>query len=385
MTFLGLMWANLWRRKARTIFTLLSVFVAFLLFSVLAATRQAFVGGIDLIGNERLLTIHKSGLIFSLPIAYRNRIQSVEGVHSVSIGVWLQGYYQEPRNFVPFMAVDSDAFFPMYREYVIPAEQLAAWKAERTGAIVGKTVAQRYGWKVGDVVPLRSGIFRRTDGSNTWDVKISGIYDVNNKAFDTESVYVHYDYLNESRSFGRDSVGWFIIKLEDPNRAAEVAAAIDALFANSPRETKTTSEKAFAESFSSQIGDVGAIVTYVVSAVLLSMLLVTASTMWQAVRERTAELAVMKAIGFTEWRIMALVLGESLLLTLFGAGLGLGFGYLLCTGMAKQLAQFMPAFWLTTEALVIGTALAIMLGVVAGLGPAWRAMRMRVVDALREA
>lgn len=385
MTTAGLMWANLWRRKTRTVFTLLSVFVAFLLFSTLAATRQAFVGGIDLIGNERLLTIHKSGLIFALPIAYRKRIESIEGVHSVSIGVWMQGYYQEPSNFVPLIAIDDDAYFQMYREIVIPPDQFSAWRTERTGAIVGKTVAARRGWKVGDTVPMRSGIFRTPDGGNTWDLKISGIYDVTNKAFDTESVLIHYEYLNEARTVAADTVGWLVVKLEDPNRAAEIAGAIDAMFANSPRETKTASEKAFAESFTSQVGDVGAIVTYVVSAVLLSMLIVTASTMGQAVSERTAELAVLKAIGYSETRVMGLVLGESLLLTGFGAALGLGLGYLLCAAMAQRLTQFMPAFWLTGESLLRGAVIAVALGLIAGVWPAWRAMRMRVVDALREA
>ena len=385
MTTAGLMWANLWRRKTRTIVTVLSIFVAFLLFTVLSATRQAFVGGVDLIGNERLLTIHKSGLIFSLPIAYRNRIKAVDGVDSVSIGVWMQGYYQETRNFTPLIAVDDDAYYPMYREIVVPPDQLEAWKSERTGAIIGKTVAERRGWKVGDTIPMRSGIYSKENGDNTWDLKISGIYDVTNKAFDTETVTIHYEYWNEGTNFGKDTSGWFITKLKDPSQAARVAKDIDTLFANSPRETKTTSEKAFAESFTSQVGDVGAIVTYVVSAVLLSMLIVTASTMGQAVNERTAELAVLKAIGFNARHVLLLVLGESLLLTLFGATLGLGVGYLICRGLAGQLAQYMPAFWLTSEALLIGVALAMTLGLLSGIWPAVRAMRMRMVDALREA
>jgi putative ABC transport system permease protein len=377
------MWANVWRKKTRTIFTVLSVFVAFVLFTVLAATREAFVGGIELIGQERLLTIHKSGLIFPLPIAYKGRVERVEGVKSVSIGIWLQGYYQEPRNFVPLVAVDED-YLPMYREIVVPPDQMENWNRERTGAIVGKTQAERRGWKVGDTVPLRSGIYRKDDGSNTWDYRISGIYDVTSKAIDTESVLVHYDYINESRTFGRDTVGWLVVQLEDPNQASVVANRIDAMFANSPTETKTTSEKAFVESFSSQVGDIGAIVTYVVSAVLLSMLIVTASTMAQAVRERTAELAVLKAIGCSGPRVMALVLGESLLMTGFGAALGLGLGWLMCRGMAQQLSQFMPAFWLTDEALLTGAAIATALGLVSGVLPAVRALRMRTVDALRE-
>jgi putative ABC transport system permease protein len=377
------MWANVWRKKMRTIFTVLSVLVAFVLFSVLSATREAFVGGIDLIGHERLITIHKSGLIFPLPIAYKSRVERVEGVKAVSVGIWLQGYYQEPRNFVPLVAVDKD-YFPMYREIVVPPEQMETWLKERTGAIVGRTQAERRGWKVGDTVPLRSAIYRNQSGSNAWDYRIAGIYDVTSKAIDTESVLVHYDYINESRTFGRDTVGWLIVHLEDPDQASVVANRIDALFANSPTETKTTSEKAFAESFASQIGDIGTIVVYVVTAVLLSMLIVTASTMAQAVRERTAELAVLKAIGFSGPRVMALVLGESLLMTGFGAALGLGIGWVLCRGMADKLAQFMPAFWVTGEALATGAAIALAMGLVSGLLPAVRAWRMRTVDALRE-
>ena len=385
MTTVGLMWSNLWRKKTRTIFTVLSVFVAFLLFSVLSATRQAFVGGLDLIGYERILTIHKSGLIFALPISYRNRIAGVPGVKSVAFGIWMQGYYQEPRNFIPLIAIDDDAYIQMYREIVIPPTEFNSWLRERTGAIVGKTLAARRGWKVGDTVPLRSAIFRKEDGSNTWDYKVSAIYDSTNKAIDTESVLVHYEYINESRTFGTDTVGWYISKLEDPDKSAEVAKNIDAMFANSPRETKTSSEKAFAESFTSQVGNIGAIVTYIVAAVLLSMLIVTASTMGQAVRERTAELAVMKAIGFSSRRVLALVLGESLLLTGFGALLGLGFGYLLTSYLAEQLTRFMPAFWLTGKALILGMSIALVLGFISGAWPAWRAMHMRTVDALREA
>lgn len=385
MTYAGLVWANLWRRRARTIVTLLSVATAFLLFAVLAATRQAFVGGIDLIGNERLLTIHKSGLIFSMPIAYRQRIASLDGVHSVSIGMWLQGYYQEPRNFVPLIAIDDDAYFPMYREVVVDPAQLVAWRADRAGAVIGKTLAARRGWKVGDRVPLRSGIFRKPDGTNTWDYTIAAIYDTTNKAFDTESVLVHYEYINEDRSFNRDQVGWFIIKLDDPQQAADVAKAVDGMFANSPRETKTSSEKAFAESFTGQFGNIGAIVTYVVSAVFFSMLLVTASTMAQAVRERTAELALLKALGFEERAVFGLVLAEALAITLLGAAIGLGLGWIVCGGLAGQLTRFLPAFELRPEALVLGGIVAVVLGAVSGLWPAWRAMRMRTIDALREA
>lgn len=384
MSYAGLVWANLWRRRARTIVTLLSVFTAFLLFSLLASTRQAFVGGLDLIGDERLVSIHRSGLIFSLPMAYRQRIATVEGVEAVSWGVWLQGYWKEQRNFVGLIAVD-DGILGMYPEIVVPPEQAAAWLDTRDGAIVGKTIAARNGWKVGDVVPLRSGIWAKPDGSNTWEYKVSAIYDVSNKVFDTESVWVHYDYFNEGRSYERDTVGWWIIKLADPRQGGEVAKAIDTLFANSARETKSSAEKAFNEGFVGQFGNIAAIVTYVVSAVFFSMLLVTASTMAQSVRERTAELAVLKALGFSERSVFSMVMAEALAITLLGAALGLGFGWWMCEGLAVSLSRFLPAFQLTAEAMIIGASAATVLGLASGLWPAWRAMRMRVVDALREA
>jgi putative ABC transport system permease protein len=384
VSWFGLIWANLWRRKTRTVVTLLSVFTAFLLFSVLASTRQAFIGGLDLLGDERLVSIHRSGLIFSLPMAYQRRIAAVEGVEAVSWGVWLQGYWKEQRNFVPLIAVDRD-ILTMYPEIVVPPEQRERWLATRNGAIVGKTIAARNGWKVGDVVPIRSGIWVKTDGTNTWEYEISAIYDVSSKVFDTESVWVHYEFFNEGRSYDRDTVGWYIIRLADTTRGGEVAKSIDTLFANSARETKSSAEKAFNESFVGQFGNIGAIVTYVVSAVFFSMLLVTASTMAQAVRERTAELAVLKALGFSERMVFAMVLGEALAITLLGAVLGLGFGWWMCEGLAVTLSRFLPAFQLTGEAMLLGAAAATVLGLASGVWPAWRAMRMRVVDALREA
>ena len=236
--------------------------------------------------------------------------------------------------------------------------------------------------------PRREAIYRKPDGTNSWDYRIAAIYDTDNKAFDTESVMVHYEYINENRpdgAFSKDQVGWYIAQLDDPQRAPDVAKQIDGMFANSTSETKTSSEKAFMESFTGLFGNIGKIVTYVVSGVFFSMLLVTASTMAQAVRERTAELAVLKALGFGERLVFGLVLGEALAITLLGAALGLGGGWLLCKGLALGLTRVFPAFELRPEAVVVGAFAALVLGLVSGLWPAWRAMRMRMIDALREA
>lgn len=384
MSWYRLLWANLWRRRARTVFTLLSVVSAFLLYGVLAATHYAFVGGIELVGDGRLITLNKVSFTQPLPLAYQNKIASVAGVKSVGVANWIQGYYQEQRNFIPWIATD-DAYLDMFEEISITPEARRLWDEERTAAIIGADLAKAYGWKVGDKVPMRSGIWRNQDGTNTWEVTIVGIYVSTNAAYDQGSMLSRYDYFDESRTYGRSTGGWYLIQLEDPAQGAAVSAAVDALFANSSAQTKTATEKAFSQGFASQIGDVGAIVTYVGVAVLFSMLLVTATTMAQAVRERTAELAVLKALGFDERRIMAMVMGEAVLITVLGAALGLGLAWLLVTGLYPALARFMPAFQLTAQPMAMGVALAVALGALAGIWPARQAMRLRVVDALRRA
>lgn len=384
MSWFRLLWANLWRRRARTVFTLLSVTSAFLLYGMLAATHYAFVGGIELVGDGRLITMNKVSFTQPLPLAYLNKIAAVPGVRSAGAANWIQGYYQEQRNFIPWVATD-DAYLDMFEEISISAEARRRWGEERTAAIIGADLAKVYGWKVGDVVPMRSGIWRNQDGTNTWEVTIVGIYTSNNAAYDQGSMLSRYDYFDESRTYGKGGAGWYLIQLEDPAAGATVSAAVDALFANSSAQTKTATEKAFSQSFASQIGDVGAIVTYVGAAVLFSMLLVTATTMAQAVRERTAELAVLKALGFDERRIVAMVMGESVLVTALGAAFGLALGWLLVSGLYAALARFMPAFQLTASAMLLGVALAVGLGALAGVWPAAQAMRLRVVDALRRA
>lgn len=384
MKYVPLIWANLRRKPLRLLFTVLSVLVAFLLFGLLAATREAFIGGVELVGNERLITMNKVSLIQPLPGAYENRIAALEGVAAVAHGDWLQGYYQEPANFVPAIAVDGD-YLPLYPEIVMPDDQRAAWRATRTAAVVGKTLALRFDWEVGDQVPIQSAIWENVNGGNTWEVDIAAIYDSTSRAIDTASMFIHYEYFNEGRTYGRDTVGWYLEKLSDPEQAPQVADAVDALFANSAAQTKTSTEKAWAQSFVAMFGDIGAIVTAISAAVFFSMLLVTANTMAQSVRERTGELAVMKAMGFSDRGVLGLVLGEAVLITLIGGGLGLFFAWLLSKALASQLAQFLPTFFLTGGALLVGLLCALGLGLVSGLWPGWQALRLRVATALRSA
>lgn len=380
-----LVWSNLGRRKLRTGFTIASIVVAFLLFGLLIAAQRAFTAGVELAGADRLVVQHKVSMIMSMPMSYLERIRSVPGVAAVAGASWMGGSYPEPKNVIGTFPLDPEAYLEVYPEILIPPEQREAWFNDRRGAAVGKMLAERHGWKVGDVIPIRSTIYRKQDGGDTWELTIDAIYDAEKPGVDRSSILMHYEYFNESLAYGKDEIGWFIVKVEDPARAAEVARAIDERFANSPAETKTSTEKAFAQGFVEQIGNIGAIVTSVLGAVFFSMLLVTATTMAQAVRERTRELAVLKTVGFDNARVMRLVLTESLVIALVGGLLGLGLAYLLVGGVGTVIRRWLDAFSLTPSAFVWGVAIAVALGLLAGALPAVQALRLRIVDALRRA
>jgi len=384
MKLFPLVWSNLKRKKVRTIFTVLSVFVSFLLFGFLVAVDNAFTSGVDVAGADRLLTIHKVSLIQPLPFTYGERIKAVPGVAGVTFANWFGGIYQDPKNFFGQMAVDKDTFLDLYPEYRLTPEQKKAWLSDRAGVLVGRQLADRFGFKVGDRIPIQATIYRHPDGSNLWTFNVSGIYDGAEKATDTSSFYFRYDYLNEGMGGRLGIVGWYVVKIADPARAAEVAKRIDNLFANSPAETKTNTEKAFAQSFANQVGNIGAIVRWVLTAVFLIMLVVTGNTMAQAVRERTNELAVLKTLGFSRGRVLGLVLAESLAIAVLGGGLGLlaAVGVFI-PALGKALRSFLPVFFLPGEALLVGVGLILLFGAAAGLLPATQAMRLRIVDALR--
>lgn len=387
MKLFPLIWSNLWRRKLRTLFTLAAALFTFALFGILAAVNLAFGMGVDVSGADRLVVIHKISLIMPLPISYGGRIAAVPGVSALTHMNWFGGIYQDPKNFFPQMAVDTPTFFDLYPEYVVPPNQKKDWEADRSGAIVGRDLAERFKWKVGDKIPIQGTIFRRKDGSAMWDFNVDGIYEPGRKGVDATQFFFHYDYLKEGSRAGTfsDMVGWYTVRIADPNRAADVSRRIDALFANSPYETKTSTEKAFAQSFANQMGNIGAIVRYVVSAVLFGMLLVIGNTMSQAVRERTNELAVLKTLGFGNGLVLFLVIAESCLLALTGAGLGLLFSWGVLTPLVgKALKQFLPVFYIPGWGIALGLGIALVLGLLTGLLPGIQAMRLRIVDALRK-
>ncbi|HVT19024.1 MAG TPA: FtsX-like permease family protein [Thermoanaerobaculia bacterium] len=381
MKFLPLLWKSLMRRKVRTIFTALSVLIAFLLFGILSAIRVAFGMGVDVTGADRLAVIHKVSLILPLPISYGDRIAAVPGVKQVTHANWFGGIYQDPKNNVIEFAVDPKSYLDIYPEIVLPEDQKRAWLEDRTGAIVGPEVAKRLGWKVGDHIPIQGTIFRRRDGSRTWDFNLDGIYTTNKKGFDTSAMLIHYDYVKEAR-FAQGIVGWYIFTIADPQRAGAIANRVDALFANSPFETKTTTEKAFAEGFAKQVGDIGTIITSIVTAVFFTILLVAGNTMAQSVRERTGELAVLKTLGFRDGQVLALVLAESCFLALVAAAIGLALAWVFTLG-GDPTHGLLPVFFIAPHDFVAGALLAVLLGLITGLLPGVRAMRLRIVDALR--
>jgi putative ABC transport system permease protein len=381
MKFIPLIWKNVWRRKFRTTFTLLSIFIAFLLFGILMTIRTAFSLGVEVAGLDRLVLINKVSLIMPLPLAYQRELASVPGVEVVTHQSWFNGIYQDPSNFFANIAVEPEPFLRIYPEFVLPPEQVKAWLADRRGAIVGRDLAERFEWKVGDRVPLIGTIFQPKSGGQLWEFNIAGIYDAA-EGVDKTQFFFRYDYLEENRTIGDGTVGWYVVKIGDPDQAVALSRRFDEMFANSSAETKTTTEKGFVESFASQIGDIGAIMIAISSTVLFMFGLVAASTMAQSVRERTSELAVLKTLGFPDWGILTVVLIESLFIVLVGGGLGLAVAWLFVQ-QGDPTGGLLPIFVLPARDVAIGVALMAAMGVLAGAVPAYGAMRLRITDALR--
>ncbi len=382
MKFVPLILANLRRHKLRTTLTIFSITVAFILFSYLSAIRVGLSQGVDVAGEDRMLVWHRVSLARLLPVSYLDRIARLAGVDLVIHQTWFGGVYQDPKNFFAQMPVDPEPFLKMYPEFLLPEAEKRAWFRTRTGAIVGRSTAERFGWRVGDRIPLQTGIWTKKDGGITWEFDLVGIFDGAKQGTDTTPLYFRYDYFDETRAFGHGRVGWFVVRVSDPDEAPQVARAIEREFANSSAEVKAESEKAFLQSWAKQIGDIGLIITAILSAVFFTILLVTGNTMAQSVRERTEELGVLKAVGFTHQQVLALVLAEACLIAGLGAAAGLGIGYLLVSG-GDPTGGALPVFYFPPRDLATGAGLGLLLGVTSGLLPALQAGRLRVAEALR--
>ena len=382
MRFVPLVFANLRRRPLRTLFTLFSITVAFLLYGLLAAVKNGFEANVALAGADRLITMNKTSIVQPLPVSYQARIEQIPGVTLVTHSTWFGGRYQDDRTVLIMYPVEPETYLTMYPEYLLSATERAGWLHDRRGMIVGRGLARTYGWKVGDHVPIRSEIYRHADGSDTWDFIVEGIYDNKDPSGDVSSIFFHYDYFDEGRIADKGTIGWYIVRIADPDRAAPIAGAIDAKFSNSAAETKTGTEKAFVQSFAAQTGDIGAIVVAIGAAVFFTMLLVSANTMAQSVRERTHELAVLKTLGFGDATVMALVLGESILITVVGGALGILLATAAVSRIGETLRAYISAFLITPGAAALGVTLMLTLGIAAGAIPAGRAMRLQIAQAL---
>ena len=382
MKYLHLIWSNLKRKKLRTLLTLLSVVVAFILFGFLSAIKQALAGGISLAGQNRLWVVHKMSIIQSLPQSYKARIERIPGVALATHETWFGGVYQDSKNIFPQIPVIPEEFLEMVPELILPPEQKQAWLQSRTGAIVGRKTAERFHWKVGDRIPLQTSIWTKTDGSRLWEFDIVGIFDSREKNADLTPLYFRYDYFDEARQWNKGQVGWYLVRIKNPDQAPEVARLIDQEFENSDAETKAQPEAAFVQAWLKQIGDITLITSTIMSAVFFTILLVTGNTMSQSVRERTGELGVLKALGFTSVQALSLVLAESCLLAVLGGGLGLGLALILIAP-GDPTGGLLPMFFFPTRDVLVGVVISVTLGVLAGIFPALQAMRLRVADALR--
>jgi putative ABC transport system permease protein len=385
MKYFPLVWAALWRRKPRTILTMLSIVVAFLLYGLLQGVLAAFTAGIDIAGADRLITTGKYSLTQMQPIGYANQIRGVPGVEQVAYQSWFGGIYQEERNFFAQFPSDVASYLDLYPEVQLPADQKETFLRTRTGAIVLKRLADKYGWKIGDKVPIISTIWPKKDGSSVWEFDLVGIFDCKDGATRAQHEYLmfHHEYFEEARAFGNGTVGWFIERTSDPARNAEVSRAIDQLFANSPNPTKTDSEKAFNQGFVKQFGNLQLILGGIMGAVIFTLLMLTGNTMMQSVRERIPELAVLKTLGYADRTVLMLVLVEALLLCGVAALLGMALAGWLAPLIGAGLP--IPGFAgmkLTADAWIIGAAIAAGLALVVGLPPAIRAMRLDIVNAL---
>jgi len=378
MKFFPLVWSSLWRKKARTIFTVLSIVIAFLLFGLLQginAWMSAFGTGSN---ANRLYVVSRVSQVQPLPSAYLHQIETVPGVRQSTYIAGFTGFYQEKRNTLVAFATDAKTFFALYPDWQVAPEQLAAMSRTRAGAIVAAPLMRAFGWKIGDRVPLRTSVMKR-DGSPDWDFEIVGIYDVPSTPAEANRILVNFAYFDEARLLERGTAWAFVVAVDDPTRSAQICAAVDALFVNSAYETVTQDEKAYVQGQLRQLGDVSLMANAIVAAVLFTLLFLTGNTMMQSVRERTPELAILKTVGFSDRSVTVLVLIESVVLCVLAALVGLAAA---AAVFPVTAALGIGGSALPLKVVALGLAIAVALALVSGLPPAWRAQRLVIVDAL---
>ena len=381
MNDLTLIRKNLFRKKLRAILLTLSIMIAFLIFGALGSFYRVWTGGVEIAAADRLVTVNRINFTLDMPIAYHSRVLSVEGVRNASHANWFGGYYQDPRQFVQTFAIEPETYLAAYPELVMPADQREAFLTTRSCLLVGTDLAAQYEWSVGDRIPLNSNIWVRTDGSMTWEMDICAIFDGEDERVPANYAVMHYDYYNEALSFNRDRIGWMIVNTTDPALNEQVSREIDAMFANSPAETETSTEAAFNQAFIEQIGNIALILLSVIGAAFTTILMIVGTTMVMAINERRNEIAVLKTLGFPAPRIFRMVLSESIFLALLGGMLGMGLATLLVNGASAALAGFLPGLTMSGDVFGMAVGLMLALGLITGLWPAITAQNLRIVDA----
>jgi putative ABC transport system permease protein len=381
MKYARLIFANLFRKKVRLILTIGSFAVALFLFTFLAVVKSAFSRGTEIAGADRLVTINRIGLINVLPLSYGDKIRPIPGVKAVTHNHWFGGVYQDEKNFFPQFAIDVENHRQVMSEFKVPDDQWNNFVKDRQGAIAGTTLAKRFGWKIGDRIPIKNALYGAT---KTWEFNLDGIYHDDKPGGDDGQFWLQWKYFDENvPDVMKSTAGWYVLKLDSPDDAARVAKAIDTLFANSSNETKTETESAFAAGFAKQLGNIEFLILVIGSVVFFTLLLVTGNTMAISVRERTGELAVLKAIGFSGRAVMFFVLAESLAIALFGGLLGLGLAILAIPVVGTALRGLLPTLIVSGTVLALGLVFALLVGGASGILPGIGALRLRVVDALR--
>lgn len=376
---------NIGRNKMRLLLNTFAIIIAFLLFGILGSINNAFNAGVELSADDRLVVVNKINFTQPLPLSYVAKIQAVEGVRQVTHANWFGAYVEGSKNFFAGFAVDPDTYLDVYADFIqVPEAERAAWQQNRQGVLIGQKLAQAYGWKIGDRIPISSNIFSKADGSHVWDMVVEGIFTGVEAQTDTNLLLFHYKYFIETQTFGSDWLGWIVITTDDPSLNDQVANAIDTQFANSFYETETSSEKQFNKSFLEQIGSIGFIITSVVAAAFFTLLLIVGNSMALAIRERTREIAVLKTLGFSAQHVFRLVLSESLLLAAIGGGLGLLLAQTSVSGLGQvpAIKNMLPNLVLSPNIFLQAVLYMIILGLITGIIPAYRAMQLNIVEAL---
>ena len=387
MKYWMLISAALKRKQTRTVLTICSITVAFVLFGTLRSVAVAFTEDVDFSGDNRLIVMSKLSFIEPLPLAYYQRIQSIEGVDLVAHREWFGGTYIDVNNFFPKWPVNPEVWFDVYPEFIISEQEKLDFANTRTGMVAGKAIAEKYNWKVGDKIPIMGDIWQKEDGSILWEFDLVGIFSQEEGSGvygGDEQAFINHSYFEEARMWGKGTVGNFVVKVKNKEDNERIAKEIDKMFANSSNETKTSTEAAFSKMFAEQVGDIGLIMNSILAAVFFTMLLVTGNTMSQAVRERTSEIAVFKAIGYSDKRVLGLILSESMFICFLGMAIGIAISFIIFLFLEEDLAAFVEGISFQPSVLSWAFASALAMALIAGLPPALGAMRLKVVDALRK-